>query len=64
MPVDDIWRDTSYQDRFGIFCERLVAEQLYDAACATSPRRSRIPSRSSWWRALTGGTSPRRSMPA
>ncbi|WP_055691617.1 PaeR7I family type II restriction endonuclease [Streptomyces prasinus] len=23
----------SYQERFGIFCERLVEEQLYDAAC-------------------------------
>ncbi|MFF4180053.1 PaeR7I family type II restriction endonuclease [Streptomyces sp. NPDC001750] len=33
LPVDGIWHDTSYQDRFGIFCERLMAEQLYDAAC-------------------------------
>lgn len=33
MPVDAIWHDTSYQDRFGIFCERLMAEQLYDAVC-------------------------------
>ncbi|MFD8059802.1 PaeR7I family type II restriction endonuclease [Streptomyces cyaneofuscatus] len=33
LPIDGIWRDTSYQDRFGIFCQRLVTEQLYDAAC-------------------------------
>ncbi|MEU3068761.1 PaeR7I family type II restriction endonuclease [Streptomyces rubiginosohelvolus] len=33
LPADSIWYGTSYQDRFGIFCERLVAEQLYDAAC-------------------------------
>ncbi|MFF2958040.1 PaeR7I family type II restriction endonuclease [Streptomyces sp. NPDC057963] len=33
LPADSIWHGTSYQDRFGIFCERLVAEQLYDAAC-------------------------------
>jgi hypothetical protein len=33
LPVDDIWHGTSYQDRFGIFCERLMAERLYDAVC-------------------------------
>jgi hypothetical protein len=33
VPADSVWAKTSYQDRFGIFCERLVAEQLYDAAC-------------------------------
>jgi hypothetical protein len=33
LPSDEIWHGTSYQDRFGIFCERLMAEQLYDAAC-------------------------------
>ncbi|MET9360119.1 PaeR7I family type II restriction endonuclease [Streptomyces sp. NPDC006632] len=33
LPTDAIWHGTSYQDRFGIFCERLMAEQLYDAAC-------------------------------
>ncbi|NUP21934.1 MAG: type II site-specific deoxyribonuclease [Streptomyces sp.] len=33
LPPDDVWRGASYQKRFGIFCERLVAEQLYDAAC-------------------------------
>lgn len=33
LPVDDIWNGTSYQDRFGIFCQRLVDERLYDAVC-------------------------------
>ncbi|MDP9848009.1 hypothetical protein J2853_007220 [Streptosporangium lutulentum] len=33
FPVEDAWRGTSYQDRFAIFCDRLVAEGLYDSAC-------------------------------
>lgn len=33
IPAGGIWRDTSYQERFGIFCERLMAEALYDAVC-------------------------------
>ena len=34
LPVDeDTWTGRSYQDRFGTFCERLVAERLYDAVC-------------------------------
>ncbi|GAA1896405.1 PaeR7I family type II restriction endonuclease [Streptomyces sodiiphilus] len=33
LPVDGMWHGTSYQDRFGIFCQRLVDEQLYDAVC-------------------------------
>ncbi|WP_328763314.1 PaeR7I family type II restriction endonuclease [Streptomyces sp. NBC_00272] len=33
LPVDPVWHDTSYQTRFGIFCERLMAEQLYDSVC-------------------------------
>ncbi|MGW7457773.1 PaeR7I family type II restriction endonuclease [Streptomyces sp. NPDC054797] len=33
LPVEEIWHGTSYQDRFGIFCERLMAEQLYDSVC-------------------------------
>ncbi|RFS87213.1 type II site-specific deoxyribonuclease [Actinomadura spongiicola] len=32
-PVEDIWRGRSYQARFALFCERLVAEGLYDAVC-------------------------------
>lgn len=33
MPVDQLWKGKSYQDRFAIFCERLMAESLYDAVC-------------------------------
>lgn len=31
--VLDVFRKTSYADRYRIFCERLVLERLYDAAC-------------------------------
>ncbi|MFF0285032.1 PaeR7I family type II restriction endonuclease [Streptomyces sp. NPDC005262] len=44
LPVDDIWHGTSYQDRFGIFCRRLVDEQLYEAICyVTSSGEDAIP---------------------
>ncbi|MCI3223810.1 PaeR7I family type II restriction endonuclease [Streptomyces sp. NP-1717] len=44
LPPEEIWQGTSYQDRFGIFCERLMAEQLYDAACyVTSSAESPKP---------------------
>ncbi|MGH3796659.1 MAG: PaeR7I family type II restriction endonuclease [Pseudonocardiaceae bacterium] len=33
MPVDQLWKGKSYQDRFAIFCERLMSEGLYDAVC-------------------------------
>lgn len=33
LPVESIWKGTSYQERFGIFCERLLADNLYDAIC-------------------------------
>ncbi|MEV6207408.1 PaeR7I family type II restriction endonuclease [Kitasatospora sp. NPDC051914] len=33
LPVEGIWHGKSYQERFGIFCQRLMAEQLYDAVC-------------------------------
>jgi hypothetical protein len=32
-PVEEIWHGRSYQTRFALFCERLVAEGLYDAVC-------------------------------
>lgn len=42
---EDIWQGTSYQDRFAIFCKRLMDEQLYDAACyITSSRDNPSPS--------------------
>jgi hypothetical protein len=44
VPVDDLWQGTSYQDRFGIFCRRLVDEGLYDAVCyVTSSAGNPIP---------------------
>ncbi|MEU4573606.1 PaeR7I family type II restriction endonuclease [Nonomuraea sp. NPDC023979] len=33
FPIEDIWHGASYQDRFSIFCQRLLAEGLYDAVC-------------------------------
>ncbi|WP_322766951.1 PaeR7I family type II restriction endonuclease [Frankia sp. Cr1] len=33
FPVETIWQGASYQKRFAIFCERLMAENLYDAVC-------------------------------
>ncbi|MBS2961414.1 hypothetical protein KGA66_00050 [Actinocrinis puniceicyclus] len=40
FPVEEIWHGKSYQQRFAIFCQRLIAEGLYDAACyiTSSPR--------------------------
>ncbi|TDC61544.1 type II site-specific deoxyribonuclease [Actinomadura sp. GC306] len=32
-PVEKIWRGMSYQARFALFCERIMAEGLYDAVC-------------------------------
>ncbi|WP_242424837.1 PaeR7I family type II restriction endonuclease, partial [Frankia sp. EI5c] len=28
-----VWQGSSYQERFAIFCQRLMAENLYDAVC-------------------------------
>jgi hypothetical protein len=33
FPIDDQFRDTSYQERAEVFCRRLVLEQLYEATC-------------------------------
>ncbi len=33
FPVERIWLGKSYQDRFAIFCERLMDEGLYDSVC-------------------------------
>ncbi len=36
------FQGASYQDRYNIFCKRLVQEQLYTSACVlTSPRSAR-----------------------
>jgi Restriction endonuclease XhoI len=37
FPVDPVFANTSYMDRYRILCQRIVRERLYDAACfATS----------------------------
>ncbi|MEU6088096.1 PaeR7I family type II restriction endonuclease [Streptomyces sp. NPDC047085] len=33
FPVESVWAGKSYQDRFAVFCERLMAEGLYDSIC-------------------------------
>jgi len=33
FPVEEIFKDSSYADRYRILCQRLVRERLYDAAC-------------------------------
>jgi hypothetical protein len=39
FPLFPEFRDVSYQQRYHLLCERLVREQLYNAACViTSPR--------------------------
>lgn len=35
FPVDPVFRDASYGERYEILCDRLVKERLYDAACLT-----------------------------
>lgn len=44
LPVENVWRERSYQERFEIFCERLLAERLYDSVCyITSSRENPRP---------------------
>jgi hypothetical protein len=33
FPVERVFHNTSYKDRYRILCKRLVRERLYDAAC-------------------------------
>lgn len=63
IPIDNFWIGRSYQDRFGIFCERLVAEGLYDAACyftssAAKPKPIELVT-SLDWRHFSAGISAR-----
>ncbi len=41
FPVERVFDNTSYKDRYRILCQRLVRERLYDAACFVTS--SRIP---------------------
>jgi hypothetical protein len=44
FPVERVFDNTSYKDRYGILCQRLVRERLYDVACfATSSRAPGSP---------------------
>jgi len=44
FPVEEIFENTSYRDRYRILCQRLVRERLYDAACfVTCSRDPAVP---------------------
>ena len=39
FPVERIFENTSYKDRYRILCQRLVRERLYDVACFVTSSR-------------------------
>ena len=41
FPVERVFENTSYKDRYRILCQRLVRERLYDVACFSTS--SRVP---------------------
>jgi type II restriction enzyme len=41
FPVERVFENTSYKDRYRILCRRLVRERLYDVACFSTS--SRVP---------------------
>ncbi|MGV9596780.1 PaeR7I family type II restriction endonuclease [Streptosporangium sandarakinum] len=43
FPVEEIFKTTSYMDRYRILCQRLVRERLYDAACFLTTASSESP---------------------
>ncbi|CAM4165188.1 PaeR7I family type II restriction endonuclease [Nocardiopsis rhodophaea] len=44
LSPESVWHKTSYQDRFGIFCKRLLEESIYDSVCyITSSKESPHP---------------------
>ena len=40
FPVERVFENTSYKDRYRILCQRLVRERLYDVACFTTSSRT------------------------
>ncbi|AGJ56262.1 MULTISPECIES: PaeR7I family type II restriction endonuclease [Streptomyces] len=55
LPVEQIWHGKSYQERFGVFCQRLMSERLYDAACyitssASNPKPNEPIDKLNWLR--------------
>lgn len=63
FPVEEIWHGRSYQDRFGIFCERLLTERLYDAVCyvtsSASDPKPKEPRPSLDWRHFSAAINAR-----
>ncbi|MET8091338.1 PaeR7I family type II restriction endonuclease [Micromonospora sp. NPDC005220] len=46
LPIDPAFADTSYLDRYWVFCQRLMTAGLYDATClVTSSREADAPIR-------------------
>lgn len=44
LPIDEVFTDSSYKNRYKIFCRRMVEEGLYDAAClVTSSANPKSP---------------------
>lgn len=44
FPVEQVFHETSYKDRYQILCQRMVRERLYDAACfVTSAADPSVP---------------------
>src|SRR5437773_9294352 len=39
FPVDRVFENSSYKDRYRILCQRLVRERLYDAVCFVTSSR-------------------------
>jgi len=63
FPVEEIWKESSYQKRFAIFCERLLAERIYDTVCyvtssATDPKPTE-PLESLDWRHFSAAVNSR-----
>ncbi|MFF4420554.1 PaeR7I family type II restriction endonuclease [Streptomyces sp. NPDC001549] len=55
LPVEQIWHGLSYQERFGVFCQRLMSERLYNAACyitssASNPKPNEPIDKLNWLR--------------
>ncbi|MDQ3577864.1 MAG: PaeR7I family type II restriction endonuclease, partial [Actinomycetota bacterium] len=63
FPVEDVWVGSSYQKRFAIFGERLMAENIYDSLCyitssAADPRPTE-PAESLDWRHFSASINAR-----
>lgn len=63
FPVDPVWKGRSYQERFAVFCERLLDEGLYDAVCYVTSSEAepapREPSRQLDWQHFAAAVNAR-----